>query len=67
MQKIHSLNLPVVTGICDPNKSWAQHLCSLKLGSKLKYLNFLLYYTIIRLYYSSMVIYMGHENKQRRP
>ena len=24
--------------ICDPNKSWARHHCSLKLGSKLKYL-----------------------------
>ena len=26
-------------GICDPNKSWVRHHCSLKLGSKLKYLN----------------------------
>ena len=26
-------------GICDPNKSWAQHDQSLKLGSNLKYLN----------------------------
>ena len=30
---------PVVTGICDPNKSRARHHRSLKLGSKLKYLN----------------------------
>ena len=39
MQEIRSLNPPVVTWICDPNKSWAQHHRSLKLGSKLKYLN----------------------------
>ena len=30
---------PVVTGICDQNKSQKQHHCSLKLGSRLKYLN----------------------------
>ena len=29
----------MVTGICDPNKSRARHHRSLKLGSKLKYLN----------------------------
>ena len=39
MQKVCSSNPPVVTGICDPNKSWAQHHCSFKLGLKLKYLN----------------------------
>ena len=39
MQEIHSSNPLVVTGICDPNKSWAQHHCSLKLGLRLKYLN----------------------------
>ena len=38
MQEIRSLNPPVVTGICDPNKSRTRHRCSLKLGSKLKYL-----------------------------
>ena len=38
MQEIHSSNSPVVTGICDPNKSRARHHRSLKLGSKLKYL-----------------------------
>ena len=38
MQEICSSNPPVVTGICDPNKSQAQHHHSLKLGSKLKYL-----------------------------
>ena len=32
----------VVTGICDPNKSRSQHHCSVKLGSKLKYLNAML-------------------------
>ena len=30
--------IPVVTRICDPNKSGARHHRSLKLGSKLKYL-----------------------------
>ena len=30
----------VVTGICDPSKSWARHHRSVKLGSKLKYLNY---------------------------
>ena len=30
---------PMVTGICDPNKSWARYHHSLKLGSKLKYFN----------------------------
>ena len=39
MQEICSLNPPMVTGLCDPNKSQAQHYCSLKLGSKLKYLD----------------------------
>ena len=39
MQEIRSANPPVVTGICDPNNSRARHHHSLKLGSKLKYLN----------------------------
>ena len=38
MQEIRSSNPPVVTGICDPSKSRAQHHGSLKLGSKLNYL-----------------------------
>ena len=38
MQEIRSSNPPVITGICDPNKSRAQDHRSLKLGSKLKYL-----------------------------
>ena len=38
MQEIHRSNPLVVTGICDPNKSWAQYHI-LKLGSKLKYPN----------------------------
>ena len=38
MQEIRSSNPPVVTGICDPNKSRARHHRSFKLGSKLKYL-----------------------------
>ena len=37
MQEIRSSNPPVVTGICDPNKSRARHHRSLKLGSKLKH------------------------------
>ena len=32
----------MVTGICDLNKSRARHRSSLKLGSRLKYLNLLL-------------------------
>ena len=44
MQKIRSSNPPVVTGICDPNKSQAQHHRSLKLDSKLKHLNIELLY-----------------------
>ena len=39
MQEIRSSNPPMVTGICDPNKSRARHHRSFKLGSKLKYLN----------------------------
>ena len=39
MLEIHSSNPPVVIGICDPNKSRARHHSSLKLGSKLKYVN----------------------------
>ena len=38
MQGIRSSSPPVVTGICDPNKSRAQHHCIFKLGSKLMYL-----------------------------
>ena len=39
MQEIRSSNPPVITGICDPNKSRARHHRSLKLGSKLKNLS----------------------------
>ena len=39
MQEIYSSNPPVVTGICDSHKSQARHHRSLKLGSKLKYLD----------------------------
>ena len=39
MQQIRSSNPPVITGICDPIKPRARHHCSLKLGSKLNYLN----------------------------
>ena len=39
MQKIRSSNPPVVTGICDPNKSRVRQNRSLKPGSKLKYLS----------------------------
>ena len=38
MQEIRSSNPPVVTEICDPNKSRARHHHSLKIGSKLKYI-----------------------------
>ena len=46
MQEIRSSNPPVVTGICDRNKSRARHYCSLKLGSKLNYLNKIYYFFI---------------------
>ena len=39
MQETHSSNPPVVTGILHPNKFRVRYHCSLKLGSKLKYLN----------------------------
>ena len=39
MHEIRSSNPPVVTGICDPNKSQARHHRSFKIGLKLKYLN----------------------------
>ena len=39
MQEIRSTKPPVVTGICDPNKSRARQNRGLKLGSKLKHLN----------------------------
>ena len=42
MQDICSSNPPVVTGSCDPNNYRAQHHRSLKLGSKLKYINILI-------------------------
>ena len=38
-KQVRSSNPPVVTGIRNPNKSRAQHRRSLKLGSKLNYLN----------------------------
>ena len=38
MQEIRSSNLLLVTGICDPNKSRAQHYRNFKLGSNLRYL-----------------------------
>ena len=37
MQEICSVNPPVVCGICDPDKSEAQHCHNLKRGSKLNY------------------------------
>ena len=37
MQDICSSDPPVVTGICDPNKSQTRHHHGLKLGLKLKY------------------------------
>ena len=39
MQMIRNSNPPAITRICDRNKSRAWHHCSLKHGSKLKYLN----------------------------
>ena len=39
MQEILSSSPPMVTVICDPNKSRARHHRSIKLGSKLNYLN----------------------------
>ena len=47
MQEIHSSNPREVTGICDPNKFRAQHHRSLKLGSKLKYINYIIVLTVL--------------------
>ena len=41
MQEIRSSKPPVVTGICDPNKSRSWHHRSLKLSSKLKIVDYL--------------------------
>ena len=38
VQEIHSPNPPLIFGICNLNKSWAQHHHSLTLGLRLKYL-----------------------------
>ena len=38
-QEAPSWDPPVVTGICDPNKSWARHHCSLKLESKIEHIS----------------------------
>ena len=46
MQEILSSNSPVVTEICDPNKSRARHHRSLKLASKLKYLKRNVFYRV---------------------
>ena len=43
MQEIRSSNPPVVTAICNPNKSWAWQHRSFKLDSKLKYLNLIFF------------------------
>ena len=43
MQDIRSSDPPVVTGICDLNKSRARHHHNLKLGLKLRYLNSLVF------------------------
>ena len=55
MQEIRSSNPPVVTGICDSNKSWARHHRSLKLGSKLKYLK--LFFDLPLLYIRTNSLY----------
>ena len=39
MQEVYSSNPLVVTRTYDPNKSWARHHRSLKLGMKLKHFN----------------------------
>ena len=44
MQEIRSSNLPIITGICDPNKARARHHRSLKFGPKLKYLFIFLFF-----------------------
>ena len=49
MKEIRSSSPPVVTGSCDPNNSRARHHRSLKLGSKLKYLNVLIPSFVIQL------------------
>ena len=54
MQEYRSSNPPVVTGICDPNKSRARHHHSFKLGSKLKYLNII--YVAIKIIKTSIKV-----------
>ena len=63
MQEIRSSNAPVVTGICDPNESGVRLHRSLKLGSKLKYLNIFL--LIVRFVKSSdqTIIQIIRKNK----
>ena len=57
MQEIRSSNPPVVAEICDWNKSWAQHHRSLKLGSKLKYLDIELFFTELKISFTLKVIF----------
>ena len=63
MREICSSKPPVVTGICDPNKSQARHHRSLKLSSKLKYLSIIIFnlkivdYLDIRLNFSNSTTY----------
>ena len=57
MHEIRNSNPPMAAGICDSNKSRAGHHRSLKLGSKLKYLNWwdMLFKSTIDIYYFRMV------------
>ena len=56
----NSSSSPVVTAICDPNKSRARHHRSLKLGSKLKYLKIFLDFFLFLFIKSDSLMYNYH-------
>ena len=62
MQEIRSSKPPVVTGICDLNKSRARHHRSLKLGSKLKYLNKVLLLAFDKIVLQGNVVFCNRSN-----
>lgn len=58
MQEVCGANPPVVIGTSNPSKSRVQHYCSLKHGSKLKYLKFNVYVNYSRLI--NLVLILGN-------
>ena len=62
MQEICSSKPPVITGICDPNKSQARHHRSLKIGSKLTYITIYFIFCLCVLFQHLFLMHTRNQN-----